>query len=90
MYEIIKPETKNYDDIYFSMELFDGDLLKMIRTRVKVEKKMKISLLYQSLNGLNFIHKSGVIHRDIRPKNILVNIEKDHYRIVLCDFGLSR
>jgi serine/threonine protein kinase len=39
------------------------------------------------LEGLNFMHKSGVIHRDVKPGNTLVS-EKWHLKIA--DFGLSK
>ena len=43
--------------------------------------------LYQLLRGLNFIHSSGVLHRDLKPKNILAN---SNCKLKICDFGLAR
>lgn len=43
--------------------------------------------LYQLLRGLNFIHTSGVLHRDLKPKNILAN---SNCKLKICDFGLAR
>lgn len=43
--------------------------------------------LYQLLRGLNFIHASGVLHRDLKPKNILAN---SNCKLKICDFGLAR
>ena len=72
------------------MELFDGDLSRVLRSKVKILQKVKQSCFFQALEGLDYLHKSGIIHRDLRPKNILIKIEKDFYKTVLCDFGLSR
>ncbi len=42
--------------------------------------------LMQCADALNFIHKAGIIHRDIKPDNILV---VNHREIRLCDFGIA-
>lgn len=44
-------------------------------------------ILYNILCGVNYIHKAGIIHRDIKSANILIN-EDCNARI--CDFGLAR
>jgi len=43
--------------------------------------------LYQLLRGLDFIHTTGVLHRDLKPKNILAN---SNCKLKICDFGLAR
>lgn len=48
----------------------------------------KIKLyIYQILKGLAYLHSLNVIHRDVKPENLLVN-EKDQLKI--CDFGFAR
>lgn len=44
-------------------------------------------LLYNMLCAVNFLHSANVMHRDIKPGNILID---DTCSIKLCDFGLSR
>lgn len=46
------------------------------------------SYIYQTLCALKAIHSVNVMHSDIKPANLLVNIERCHLRI--CDFGLSQ
>ncbi|KAE8670450.1 Mitogen-activated protein kinase 5 [Hibiscus syriacus] len=43
--------------------------------------------LYQILRGLKYIHSANVIHRDLKPNNLLLNA---NYDLKICDFGLAR
>ena len=52
---------------------------------VKIEKAIRY--ISQTLNALKCMHHAGIIHRDIKPHNLLVT---DHDTIKICDFGLSK
>ena len=43
--------------------------------------------LYQILRGVKYLHSAGIIHRDIKPGNLLVN---SNCLLKICDFGLAR
>ena len=45
------------------------------------------SVIYQVLCGLKFIHSANVLHRDLKPGNLLVNAD---CQLKICDFGLAR
>jgi mitogen-activated protein kinase 7 len=45
------------------------------------------SFIYQTLCGLKYIHSANVLHRDIKPGNLLVNADCE---LKICDFGLAR
>ncbi len=49
--------------------------------------KMAIDILLQVCNGVNAVHLSGVIHRDIKPKNILISQEN---QVKISDLGLGK
>lgn len=41
------------------------------------------------LQGINYMHQAGVIHRDLKPDNIMFEVEHDYSSVVVCDFGLA-
>lgn len=77
------------DDIqYIVMELVDGITLKEYIEHEKVVPwKTAVNLTIQILNALNHAHERGIIHRDIKPHNIM--LLKDG-TIKVTDFGIAR
>ena len=79
--------------LYIIMEYFDnGDLsdyikaLKFDKERRDKNKGEIWNIFYQCILGLNYLHSAGVIHRDIKPKNIFMTKNKI---IKIGDFGVS-
>ena len=64
----------------------DIDLYTLIREGILAEKHCKY-IFYQMAKSLYFLHSAGLIHRDVKPSNVLVNENCD---AKLCDFGLVR
>jgi serine/threonine protein kinase len=48
-----------------------------------------IDIILQILNGLAPLHDAGVVHRDIKPDNLIIVYSDNHYRPVLIDFGIA-
>jgi serine/threonine protein kinase len=46
-----------------------------------------ITLLYNQICAIKFMHSANIIHRDLKPGNFLLN---DSCGVKICDFGLSR
>jgi serine/threonine protein kinase len=44
-------------------------------------------MLYNLLCGINFLHSAGIMHRDLKPDNILIT---DECGVKICDYGFAR
>ena len=85
---LLKPDSKEkFDDIYFVNELMQSDLGAIIKSEQKLSDDHVQFFLYQILRGLKYVHSAGVLHRDLKPRNLLVNSNCD---LRICDFGLAR
>ncbi|TDH65940.1 hypothetical protein CCR75_006534 [Bremia lactucae] len=74
--------------LFLVFEFMDKDLKRhMEHTLGKLEPAQIKSFLYQLLNGLAFSHSRGVMHRDLKPQNLLVNAAGE---LKIADFGLAR
>ncbi len=79
----------NYDNIYFIiLHHVDGQTLKYyIQTYGPLEPLRALNYVLQVAEGLDAAHKRGVVHRDIKPQNLLIN---NKGVVKVADFGLSR
>ena len=73
--------------IFIVMEYVCGDLLGFIRKRGKLSESVSKLIFKQLIEGLKYIHKKKVVHRDIKLDNILIDLSNT---IKICDFGVSR
>lgn len=73
---------------YIAMEVIEGRSLKeTIKTQGRLRPAQAIAYARQILAALRFAHRNGIIHRDIKPHNILVGAEE---RLKVTDFGIAR
>ena len=73
---------------YIAMEYLDGRSLKeLIVGRGPAPIKISIDYARQILAAVGFAHKHGIVHRDIKPHNVLVGPEG---RLKVTDFGIAR
>jgi beta-lactam-binding protein with PASTA domain/predicted Ser/Thr protein kinase len=76
------------DTYYIAMEYLDGKTLKeLIVGRGKAPVNVAIEYARQILSALRFAHRHGIVHRDIKPHNVLVDGEG---RVKVTDFGIAR
>jgi len=73
---------------YIAMEYLEGRSLKEIILRyAPLSPDLVVSIAVQILEALRFAHRRDVIHRDIKPQNIIVDSEG---RVKVTDFGIAR
>eukprot|EP00842_Homolaphlyctis_polyrhiza_P000966 jgi/Hompol1/1870/HPOL_002780-RA len=77
----------DYDEIYLVQELMEADLHQIIRSEQPLTEAHYQYFLYQICRGLKYIHSANVLHRDLKPGNLLVNADCE---LKICDFGLAR
>jgi len=88
--DIMLPPAGSIDqwkDIYLVLELMDTDLHYIIHSKQALTDDHIQYFIYQILRGLKAIHSASVLHRDLKPNNLLVNKNCD---LKICDFGLAR
>ena len=80
-------KNKNFDCIYLIFECLPSDLKKLIKSSSYLTMDDVRMYVYHILCGLKYIHSCAVLHRDLKPGNILLD---KNYQIKICDFGLAR
>jgi hypothetical protein len=77
--------------LYLAMELVEGlDLREILRRESRLDPERAIRLVAQVADALDAAHVAGLIHRDVKPANILVRGEVEVEHAYVCDFGLAR
>lgn len=77
--------------VFLVMELVHGDSLrKMLREEGALDYIRTVNIVRQICGAVEAAHRSGVIHRDLKPDNII--IEKSHHqeRVKVLDFGIAK
>src|SRR2546421_11673681 len=79
----------DFDDTYYiAMEYLPGRSLKqLIRAEAPLDAVRAIDITLQILKAARFAHRRGVIHRDLKPHNVIID-EADHAKVT--DFGIAR
>ncbi len=73
---------------YIAMEYIQGKSLSdIIKEREKIPVEIALYIIYQTALGLYHAHSKKVIHRDIKPHNIMISVNGD---VKITDFGIAR
>ncbi|OII71766.1 mitogen-activated protein kinase [Cryptosporidium ubiquitum] len=76
----------NDRDVYLVFDYMETDLHAVIRANI-LEPVHKQYVVYQLIKVIKYLHSGGLLHRDMKPSNILLNAE---CHVKVADFGLSR
>ncbi len=76
--------------LYLVMRYVDGtDLHKLVRRAGRIEPSRAAAIVAQVAAGLDAAHASGLVHRDVKPANVLLTTSGGTDHVYLTDFGLT-
>jgi hypothetical protein len=75
------------EGLYIVMKLVRGSDLKQLAAEGSLKPERALAILDQAASALDTAHAAGLVHRDVKPQNVLVD-EDDH--AYLADFGLTK
>eukprot|EP00744_Colponema_vietnamica_P003056 GILI01004729.1.p1 GENE.GILI01004729.1~~GILI01004729.1.p1 ORF type:complete len:409 (+),score=71.12 GILI01004729.1:148-1374(+) len=82
------PENASeFQEMYVVTDLMEADLHSVIKINDSITEEHIQYLGHQILKGIWYLHAADVVHRDLKPQNLLVNSNCD---LKICDFGLAR
>lgn len=85
---VLRPiDCSNFLSVYIIFDLMESDLASIIRSSQPLNDRHIHYFISQLLSALQYLHVNNIVHRDIKPRNILVNSD---CLLKLADFGLAR
>lgn len=74
--------------VYIVMEYVDGETLRrLIDTEGRLRVDRTLAITSQIADALEFAHSRGLVHRDVKPANVLLD---EHARVKVADFGIAK
>ena len=75
---------------YFVMEYVQGEPITAFSSRNRCTTRQRLELMAQACDAVHHAHQKAILHRDLKPGNILVTIEDDQPRVKIIDFGVAK
>jgi len=91
IYDIFHAERPPANFLFLTMKLLPGETLAArLRRNNSISTAEGLAILKQMAAGLAALHAAGIIHRDIKPNNIMLDGAGSQVRLWITDFGLAR
>lgn len=76
--------------LYLAMEYVEGEDLQVLLSRKELNAPEILEVIAQVCEGLHHAHKHGVVHRDVKPSNVMISREEGQLRAKVMDFGVAK
>jgi len=91
IYDIARCSEPAPSFLFLTMKLLSGETLaSRLRRSPLVPQKEAIAIFHQMISGLAAIHAAGIIHRDIKTNNVMLDYTAPDLCLSIMDFGLAR
>ena len=91
IYDIFHDERPPANFLFLTMKLLPGETLTTrLRRTISISITEGLAILKQLAAGLAALHAAGILHRDIKPNNIMLDGIASEVRLFVTDFGLAR
>jgi hypothetical protein len=78
-------------ELYVTMRFVEGtDLREMVALQGRLEPRVAARIISQTASALDAAHARGLVHRDVKPANVLIDDSAGHPHAYLTDFGLTK
>lgn len=86
IYEVIESESAYNIVTEF---IPGGELLELICKEKKLSEKISAKYMFELMSAIKYCHSLGVVHRDLKPQNLILTSNDDKGVIKVIDFGLA-